>query len=233
VPAPNHDSQATKLIGGETRAADLLNTVPVRHPDMIDNLPLRIAPAYYDLAQAENRLLIEWLFGERPADIRYLLAQILHDPVVQKNFSRIVIDAPPRLTTACVQALCAATHVVIPTVLDRLSVEAVGTFIGQLETLKSGGVCPYLKYGGIIGYNPGRTERQVGDAEDSIRDALRKHKLDEKLYIDDPTLVHRPLIAECAGQTIAYARIGPASEVKVVREMFARLAAEIEARMKG
>jgi len=173
VPRPTHDSLATKLINGQLEPAQLLSVPMVQDPDMVDDLPLRIVPAYYDLALAENRLLIEWLFGETPPDVRYQLARVLHDPVVQSNFSRIIIDAPPRLTTACVQALCAATHVIIPTILDRLSGEAVGSFLGQLETLKSANVCPHLRYGGIVGYRSGAAVKHVRDAEDSIRDALR------------------------------------------------------------
>ena len=95
VPRPTHDSRATKLVSGQTTASNLLDAPVVQHPEMVDDLPLRIVTAYYDLAQAENRLMIEWLFGESAQDIRYRLAHILHDPVIQSNFSRIIIDAPP------------------------------------------------------------------------------------------------------------------------------------------
>jgi cellulose biosynthesis protein BcsQ len=228
VPRPNHDSLATRPISGQTSASDLLNAPAVQHTDMVDNLPLRIVPAYYDLAQAENRLLIEWLFLEDHFDIRYQLAHILHDPVIQTNFSRVIIDAPPRLTTACVQALCAATHVIVPTVLDRLSGEAVGSHLGQIETLKSAKVCPYLKYGGIIGYRSGLATRHVPDAQDSIRDALRLHGLDERLYLSDAVVTHSPLLAESAGQLIGYARTRPKDEVARVREMYRAVADAIE-----
>ena len=220
IPAPKHDSLATKLISGQMTAQDLLNAPPAQHPEMVDDLPLRVVPGYYDLAQAENRLLIEWLFNEDYLDIRYQLARILHDPIVQTNFSRVIIDAPPRLTTACVQALCAATHVVIPTVLDRLSGEAVGSYLGQIETLKSAKVCPYIKYGGVVGYRSGQATRHVPDAEDSIRDALRFHGLDEKLYLAGAVLSHSPLLAESAGQLIGTARTSPMNEVTALRGMY-------------
>ena len=230
VPAPTHDSLATKLISGQRTATDLLTAPAAQHQDMAANLPLRIVPAYYDLAQAENRLLIEWLFDVDGPDIRYQLARILHDPVVQSNFSRVIIDAPPRLTTACVQALCAATHVIIPTVLDRLSGEAVGSFLGQIETLKSAKVCPYIKYAGVIGYRPGQATRYVPDAEDSVRDALRLYGLDDALYLSDVVVSHNPLLAESAGQMIGTARTTPANEVERLRGLYQRLAAAIEDR---
>jgi chromosome partitioning protein len=228
VPRPTHDSLATKLVSGALDASHLLSVPAVQHPDMVGGLPLRIVPAYYDLALAENRLLIEWLFGENPPDVRYQLARILHDPVVQSNFSRVIIDAPPRLTTACVQALCAATHVIIPTILDRLSGEAVGSFVGQLETLKTAAICPYLRYGGIVGYRSGAATVHVPDAEDSIRDALRSYGLDEKLYLSTAVITHSPLLAQNAGQLIAYARTTPAAQVESLRTMFRTLAAAIE-----
>jgi chromosome partitioning protein len=195
---------------------------------MVDDLRLRVVPGYYDLAQAENRLLIEWLFNEDYIDIRYQLARILHDPIVQTNFSRVIIDAPPRLTTACVQGLCAATHVIIPTVLDRLSGEAVGTYLGQIETLKSAKVCPYIKYGGVVGYRSGQAIAHVQDAEDSIRDALRLHGLDENLYLAKAVVKHSPLLAESAGQLIGTARTGPRSDVAALRAMYQRVGDAIE-----
>jgi chromosome partitioning protein len=230
VPRPLHDSLATKLISGQMSAADLLNAPAVQHVDMVDNLPLRIVPAYYDLAQAENRLLIEWLFRENHFDIRFQLAKILHDPIIQSNFSRVIIDAPPRLTTACVQALCAATHVIVPTILDRLSGEAVGSYLGQIETLKSAKVCPYLKYGGIIGYRSGLAKRHIFDAADSVRDALRLYQLDESLYLSEAVITHSPLLAESAGHMIGYARTGPRDEVTRVREAYRALANAVENR---
>ncbi len=230
VPPPEHDSHSTRLISGDMPLAELRNAPAVQHLE-IANLPLRIVPAYYDLAQAENRLLIEWLFEQEAVDARYVLARILHDPLIQNHFSRIIIDAPPRLTTACVQALCASTALIIPTVVDRLSGEAVGTFVGQIETLKSEGICPYITYGGVIGYKPGAATKHVGDAEDSIRDALRNYGLDEDLYIREVVLRHSPLLAESAGTTLAVCKSSPRGQVVELREKFAQLAAEIEKRI--
>jgi chromosome partitioning protein len=109
----------------------------------------RCIPSYYTLSSAENRVMVQWLVGARKDDIRYSLAKTLHDPMIQDRFDLILIDAPPRLTTGCVQALCAATHVLIPTILDGLSAEATGGFIGQLVTNQR--LWPHLKLLGISG----------------------------------------------------------------------------------
>src|SRR5262249_20100819 len=63
------------------------------------------------------------------------------------NYDVILIDGPPRLTTASIQALCASTHVLIPTILDTLSADAVGYFGQQL--LAHEGLWPHLKVMGV------------------------------------------------------------------------------------
>ena len=121
----------------------------------LDNLPngdlieFYAVPAYYDLAQAENRLMVEWLIGDGIRDIRYHLAELLLSDEVQRRYDRIIIDAPPRLTTAHVQALAASTHVLIPTVLDQLSGEAVGSFVDQI--ISHSKLWPHLKIIGVVG----------------------------------------------------------------------------------
>ncbi len=210
IPGDSFNSMATDLVNGQLTAAELVqNAKPVRKNDMIDGLPLDIVPAYYDLALAENRLMIEWLFSENEKDIRYQLANILHDPLVQSKYSRIIIDAPPRLTTACIQALCASTHLLIPTILDKLSSEAVSTFIKQVKDLQKAEVCPYIKFAGVIGYRPGDTdegrltnaERQaIARAENTITDALRSYQESEDLYLKDAKLVYNKFLSIMCGE---------------------------------
>ncbi len=136
-----------------------------------------MATAYYDLAQAENRLLIEWLLNVRepdhrawrhwisdllvgkvyqPAEMRYNLAKLLHSQAVQDAFDLIIIDCPPRLTAGTIQALCASSHVLIPTILDKPSGESVSSFCEQLQLMQDADLCPHLKHVGIVAtrYNP-------------------------------------------------------------------------------
>src|SRR5260370_35877134 len=95
------------------------------------------------------------------ADVRYALAKILHSDIVQRAFDLIIIDCPPRLTTSEIQAFCASSHLLIPTIFDRTSAEAVVSLCGQIETLKRAGICTYLKYIGIVGtrWRPGRVSQ--------------------------------------------------------------------------
>jgi Mrp family chromosome partitioning ATPase len=82
-----------------------------------------IVTARYDLASLENRLMIEYLLQEDEDDSRYRLANILLDEEVRKTYDIAFIDAPPRLTAGAINAFCASTHLLVPTVYDRLSAE--------------------------------------------------------------------------------------------------------------
>lgn len=147
VPPPGSDSRATHLISGDLRKEDIVNsgTSAAGEPK------LKIITAFYDLAQAENRILIEWLIGDRKKDIRFHLSELLHGDAVRQAFSLVIVDCPPRFTTATIQALAAGTHLLIPTVMDDPSTEAVATFVRQVEIFKKANVCPYINYIGVVG----------------------------------------------------------------------------------
>ena len=50
--------------------------------------------------------MVEWLPARRRPDPRFFLREALHDPGL--DFGYVLLDCPPRLTTACVAALAAA-----------------------------------------------------------------------------------------------------------------------------
>src|SRR5215471_902870 len=109
-----------------------------------------IVSAKYELATCENRLMIDYLLHEDDQDGRYRLAKVLLDEEVTKKFDIALIDAPPRLTAGTINALCASTHLLIPTVYDNLSAEAVGTFLSGVQVLKSN-LNPRMDLLGVIG----------------------------------------------------------------------------------
>ena len=109
-----------------------------------------VIPSYYSLAPLENRLMVEWLLQETGDDIRYRLAQFLADKKIADNFDVVLIDVPPRLTTGTINALCSSTHLLVPTVMDRTSAEAVGTFLRAAKHLKAK-LNPALELLGVVG----------------------------------------------------------------------------------
>jgi len=234
IPGAGQDSRATRMINGDYKAQELTDekwTPLVANDGMVHVTNFRLIPSAYDLAQAENRLMVEWLLAERKNDIRYTLSRILHHDTTQQNFDRIIIDAPPRLTTACVQALCAATHLIIPTILDKLSAESVAKFIEQVARLKSADVCPHIEVGAIIGYRSGLATAQIPVTEDSIFRALKDAGLSEDLYRSNELVPHKPLLAESAGSVIAVLRNDKPQETQAVQEIFQALATSIEDRI--
>lgn len=96
-----------------------------------------LVPADYTLAEVESRLLIERVVNDSAAlDERYRLAHLLLHPNVRASFSVIILDTPPRMTLGTVNAFVASHFYVVPTILDRISVEAVKPFLTQVELLK-------------------------------------------------------------------------------------------------
>ena len=163
-------SRASRAIGGQQSAGEFFaGAQPVVQ---VPNA-LGISSAY-DLARAENRVMIRWLIKDEAGDVRYYLAELLHSDEIQDNFDIVLIDAPPRLTTACIQGLCSATHVLIPTILDHLSTDAVGFFGLQLKDHQS--LWPHLKVLGVVGSmmsaNRAGQTTQLQAAGDKLRAAL-------------------------------------------------------------
>jgi len=207
----------------------------------------RLIPAHYVLASTETRLLVEWLIERTSEDVRFNLAEALHDDAVQAEFDRIIIDAPPRLTTGCIQALAASTHVVIPTVLDQLSASAVGNFALQLKYHQS--LWPSLRIAGGLGTmvakNPvgpdgGPREEPFNQvesdayfaAEQALEIAVEKADapLDRAtMFPEHCCIPDKTEIGRQAGRGFAYARQGAAGDE--VRAVFDRLGDELDARI--
>jgi cellulose biosynthesis protein BcsQ len=232
LPGEWQDSKAARLIAGD-KDPNWPSDVAVQVPDLI----VWTIPAYYDLAQTENRLLIEWLTAEDPKnDIRFNLATALHSGIARQHFDLVIIDAPPRLTTGCIQALCAGTHILIPTVLDHLSGEAVGTFLRQLQNLKS--ICPFLKAIGVLGNMTGAAgpQQQEGPAIAAIEFALDKLGKPTQMFPRELFIPDRAALGRVAGRGIAFVQQGDSpqavAEYARIRSMFTELGKEVSRRMQ-
>lgn len=182
LPEPGRDSLATALVSGDVGPAEIA-AAPLQAlgPGGAPTPQLRVVPAYYELAQAENRLTLEWLLSDRedPAsDIRYRLARVLHAPEVRDRYSAILIDCPPRLTIGHIQALAAASHLIIPTIFDKMSAEAVVAYGLEVETFRRS-LCPHLAFLGVAGsvWNGDRVQTER-DMRDEIAQRLARPQID-------------------------------------------------------
>lgn len=232
-------SKASRLLIGELSSESICEA-----PVAIDSNRIQAIPAYYDLARVETRTFMEWLLQTFQKDLRYILHDALRDPAVQSRYDLVIIDAPPRLTTASVQALCASTHVLIPTKLDKLSGDAVGTFFDQMEELRP--LWPSLKFVGVAGMMvsqnpdtgnpPSETEQ---DAEQVVRVAVQtvcsrrnleppaSILLDRMTYISDTEQIRQH-----SGEGIAYLRLAGNAQHVRVRSMINRLGQAVRERIQ-
>ena len=96
-----------------------------------------LVPASYSLGSTESRLLLDWLMDpDQGTDARYRLAQLLLNPAVRQRYAVIILDMPPRLTLGAVNALVASHYLIIPSMLDKLSSEAVRQFSSTARAIK-------------------------------------------------------------------------------------------------
>src|SRR5205085_9031294 len=61
----------------------------------------------------ETWLMARWLIRPQDGDVRLTLRAALHGPGAAGEFDRVLIDCPPRLTTACVNALACCDYILI------------------------------------------------------------------------------------------------------------------------
>lgn len=104
---PRHDSAATvyELILGAANAADVVREVPLVAGENGESVTLDILPSHLDLASAELELVNAF---ERERQLQQALEPILD------RYTYVVIDCPPSLGLLTVNALMAATEVLIP-----------------------------------------------------------------------------------------------------------------------
>lgn len=250
-------SKANKLVSGEIGdGLDRGSTPRVSRPEMVA-LSAWTVQAAYDLAQAENRVMVEWLLPlsdvdllawllrlfklrapQSPRsvkDVRYLLAEALHGSKVQQDYDLIIIDSPPRLTTSHVQALCASTHVLVPTILDRLSGDAVARYVDQVATHtlgpqgdKARAICPHLNLLGVVcDMVPNMPNWDLTGPVNVLRQSLVGSRLPVHIFPEDCFIRQRPPYRDCAGERIAYAAVGQAQPYQQLREEVDRLGDQI------
>jgi chromosome partitioning protein len=220
IPRAGAKSLASKLLTGEPSVWPQVNC-----PGPNGNPRLFAVPAFYDLAAEETRLQAKWLIGDFEGDIRYLTHHVLQSKEIQQEYKYIIIDAPPRLTTASIQALCASTHVLIPTVVDRLSAEAVGTFLKQISTHRD--IWPCLKVLGVVGnlFEPGAAVN--GPALDTLRQNIIQQGYPvQTLLSQEYFICARAVLSRAAGERIAYFD-GNGADARAVRDMFNKLGHQI------
>ena len=232
VPPAGTDSKATQLISGDSKAPQIAGAE--RQAEGQPNL--RLIPSYYDLAQAENRIMIEWLIGDAKDDVRFRLAKVLHDPVVRNAFSLIIIDCAPRFTTSTIQALAAGTHLLIPTILDDPSTEAVVTFVQQVEAFRGAGICHNIKYIGVSCSlrHTGNVDQPLDRLKDRLAEIHNPNSVGPLVDVlpENTFLPQSVRFSNAVSQGgIAYVVMGGSSGARVIKSKIKALAEFVRMRM--
>lgn len=167
----------------------------------------------------ENRVMLRWLLGESEGDVRFRLAELVLSPEVQNEFDLIIIDAPPRLSTGSINALCASHALLVPTVLDMLSVDAVGKFITRADIFRA--LNPALEFAGVIGSLTKATK--LSTTEQLSLDEARQMLVNwhGKSHVFTTNIRHFASLSAAAGLDVGYL------SDKAVRQVFDKLGAEI------
>lgn len=164
-----------------------------------------LVPANYSFAQLENRLLLSWLLQEDGGvDVRHRLANVLLQPEVRRGYKVIVLDMPPRMTLGAVNALVASHFFIVPTVLDKLSAEAVAQFLTTVRAIKSD-LGLEIELAGIVGCMT-RAKDLTGNEPRALELArvgghVWKPEID---HVFKTTLPRKVAIGNAAGEDVAY-----------------------------
>lgn len=181
--------------------------------------------AAHDLAPIENKIMLDYLLQEPGPDRRYLLARFLQSDAIRETYGLIILDSPPRLTAAAINGLCAATHFLVPTVLDRMSAEAVGFFLASARRLKAK-LNPSLDLLGVVGV---MTDRANLRRREQYAKTVAQKQITQS-WPDGGTVLarnipHKAAIQAAAGEAVAYERD------KSIKQWFDELGQDLATRL--
>jgi chromosome partitioning protein len=150
----------------------------------------------------EFRMMLNWLLGESPDDVRYRLAQLVLSDEVQSEFDYVLVDAPPRASTGAINAICASHALIVPTVLDSLSVDAAASFLARTNaSFRS--LNPALSSVGIVATLT-EGSRLTAPEQAAMKEAKKALTNWPGSRIFNARLRHFRALTQAAGNDIAY-----------------------------
>ena len=180
VPIANRDNKDGSFYFS---ALELLNgRQKYRPPEKLSGSFQRswIYPASHDLKKADHELALSWLTGARARkgrsafrlllarmafwkkkrDIRFHVHDFLSQPEVQNSFDLVLIDTTNEQSAALANALCASTHVLVPTVLDM---STTPTTVNSLKNMRDFRLSLLLNYA-FMGVVPSQVSQVMNAA---------------------------------------------------------------------
>ena len=150
----------------------------------------------------ESRMLLRSLMGETNDDVRFRLANIVLSDAVQANFDIVLIDAPPRATAGAINAYLASHVVIVPTILDLLSVETVSSLLERMNRLRT--LNPALEQAFVVANLTKSTKLNKPELDARDRAKLALARWHGKAQIMQTSLRHYTALSEAAGRSIGY-----------------------------
>jgi len=102
------------------------------------------------LDDVEMRLMSEWLVRPGLTDVRFLLREAVQSETIREQFDYVLIDCPPRLTTACINALTASDFLLIPCQTEAVSLGSLEHAFQRLVPLRNCKLLSHLKILGVV-----------------------------------------------------------------------------------
>jgi chromosome partitioning protein len=215
------DSSVDELLTENITGAEVIELSTGLQPKLQET---RIIPAFLPFGRLENKVMLEWLINDNfTTDIRHLVAKAVRTPEVEDNFDVVIFDCPPRMTTGTVNAICASTHLLLPSPLTKTDTEAIGPTLKNVKKLKSK-LNPDLQLLGVVKLT--REENRLFEAE-QLALKLVQQALDVEGWGDycifNRSIPRLAAINKVAGTDIPYLTDRP------FRELFDKLGDEIAA----
>lgn len=122
-----YDPRKTSLevILGEIKADDAIVPVKTKKPAKLDLLPASPNLASLDIQLVKRQLL----------DAQYNLSEALK--TVLSNYDYVVIDTPPAISMAVLNALTVSDYVIVPTQADIYGLKGLGNLANTIQSIRS------------------------------------------------------------------------------------------------
>jgi chromosome partitioning protein len=220
-------TMADALIEGRKPVSEILDSAISLAPKLEKT---SILTSYYEFSDTETEVMLSWLRplpGDAPVgDVRFRLTSLLRDPAVQSAFDIVLIDTPPRFTTSTINALCASTHLLIPSVLDQMSAEAAVYFSRDIAAMRQR-LFPNLQLLGVVPTFTYKAEsmtiREQG-VVDYLDASMRPFWGGADWVREEACIPRKSSIGDVAGKGIAYVDAGSKAKTTDVQAIFDRLA---------
>ncbi|KCZ56751.1 ParA family protein [Hyphomonas chukchiensis] len=228
-------SVVDSLIDGTATTESILTSARSLSPALPNT---KLLSCYYQFSDTETNVMVNWVCADRMGgeteEIRFRLERLLHNRDFQSQFDFVLIDAPPRFSTGAMNAFCASTHMIIPTVLDTMSAEAATYFSQDIASMRQE-LFPELQLIGVIPsmtYQTAKYTRREDDIIDYLNDNLKKFWGGRSVVLEKANIPRKNAIGDVAGLDIGYLDAGTKTATAEVRKIFDRVGAEFLRRLE-